>query len=197
MNLVDRAKNIILTPKTEWPAIAGEQAVVSQIFTGYVFPLALIPAIASLLGFGFIGFGFGSSLRWGIAMALIHFVSAFLGVLITAFVANFLAPNFGSQKDLARAVQLVAYSYTPSWIAGVFLIFPALGILALVGGIYGLYLLYLGLPHIMKTPQEKAGTYLVVLIVAVIVVYIVVSLVLTPIFIGILGVSALSTMPRL
>jgi hypothetical protein len=194
MNLVNRAKNIILTPKTEWPVIAAEEAVVAQIFTGYVLPLALIPAIASLLGFGLIGRGFGSSLRWGIAMGLIQFISAFLGVFVTAFVADFLAPNFGSQKNLGRAVQLVAYSYTPGWVAGVFLLFPALGILALLAGLYGLYLLYLGLPHMMQTPQDKVVTYLVVLIVVVIVVYVVISAVLTPVFMGLFGLSAFSMM---
>ena len=194
MNLVDRAKKIILTPKIEWAVIAGEEANISQLLTGYVLPLALIPTIASLLGFGFIGHGFGASLRWGIAMAMIQFVSAFLSVCITAYVADFLAPNFGSVKNLGRAMQLVAYSYTPSWVAGVLLLFPMLGILAVVAALYGLYLLYLGLPHMMKTPQDKVVTYLVVLIIAVIVVYFVISAVLTPIFMGIFGLRTLSMM---
>lgn len=194
MNLFDRAKNIIMTPKTEWPVIAGEEPNVAQILTGYVLPLVLIPTIASLLGFGFIGRGFGASLRWGIAMGLTQFVSAFLGVCITAFVADFLAPHFGSQKNLGRAMQLVAYSYTPGWVAGVFLLFPMLGILATLAMLYGLYLLYLGMPHMMKTPQDKAVAYLVVLIVVVIVVYFVISAILTPIFMGIFGLSSFSMM---
>ncbi len=192
MNVVDRAKNMILTPKTEWPAVAAEEANISRILTEYVLPLALIPAVASLLGFGFIGRGFGASLRWGLAMGIIQFVSAFLSVCITAFVADFLAPNFASEKNLGRAVQLVAYSYTPTWVAGVFLLFPALGILVLLAGLYGLFLLYLGLPHLMKTPQDKTVTYLVVLIVVVILVYFVLSAILTPVFMGIFGLSGAS-----
>lgn len=192
MNLVDRAKNIILTPKTEWPVIAGEEANIAQILTTYVVPLALIPAVASLLGFGFIGRGFGTSLRWGVAMGLIHFVSALLGVYITAFVADFLAPNFGSEKNLGKAMQLVAYSYTPGWVAGILLVFPTLGILATLAGLYGLYLIYLGLPHLMKTPQDKVVTYLIVIIVVVIVVYFVLSAILSSVFMGILGLGAYS-----
>jgi len=192
MNLVDRAKNIILTPKTEWAVVASEEPNVAQIFSGYVLPLVLIPSIASLLGFGLIGRGFGASLRWGIATAMIQFISAFLGVFITAFVADFLAPNFASQKNLGRAVQLVAYSYTPAWVAGIFLLFPMLGILATVAALYGIYLLYLGLPYMMKTPQDKAVIYLIALIVVVIVVYFVISAILTPVFMGIFGLSASS-----
>jgi hypothetical protein len=118
MNIVDRAKNIIMTPKTEWPAIASEQPVVGQIISGYVIPLALIPAVASILGFGLIGRGMVASFSWGIAMGIIGFVVAVGGVYLTAYVIDFLAPNFGSQKNFGRAMQLVAYSYTPVWWRG-------------------------------------------------------------------------------
>ncbi len=196
MTLVDRAKNIVLTPKTEWPVIATEEANISQIFTGYVIPLALIPAVGSLIGFGFVGRGYGASLRWGMAMALTQFISALVGVFISAFVANVLAPNFGSEKNLGKAMQMVAYSYTPAWVAGVLLVFPTLGILVTLAALYGLYLLYLGLPYMMKTPQDKAVVYLVVLCVVVIVVSIVLGAVLAPVFLGIFGLSSLSTIPR-
>ncbi len=36
MALVDRVKNILLTPKTEWPKIAAETATTQSIFVGYV-----------------------------------------------------------------------------------------------------------------------------------------------------------------
>jgi hypothetical protein len=113
---------------------------------------------------------------------------------IVHHVLDFLAPNFGSQKNFGRAVQLVAYSYTPSWVAGIFYIIPALGILALLAGLYGLYLLYLGLPQIMKTPDDKVVIYLVVTIVAVIIVSFILTAILTAVVFGIFGLSALSMM---
>jgi len=109
-------------------------------------------------------------------------------------VIAFLAPRFGSQQDMGRAVQLVAYSYTPAWVAGILSIVPALGILAFVGGIYGLYLMYLGLPPMMKTPQDKAIGYLVVSIIAVIVTYWIITLILTSIVFSIFGLSAMTMM---
>lgn len=192
MNLVDRAKNIIMSPKTEWPVVAGEEPNIGQIFTGYVLPLALIPTVAHIIGWGIIGSGLGASITWGIAMGLIQFISAFLGVYISAFVVDLLAPNFGSQKSLGRAVQLVAYSYTPGWVGGIFNIIPALGWLGTLASLYGLYLLYLGLPHTMKTPPDKVVVYLIVTIVVVIVVYAIIGLILTTVIFSILGLSALS-----
>ena len=42
MSLIDRAKNILLTPKTEWPVIAAEPATAQGLFTGYAAILALL-----------------------------------------------------------------------------------------------------------------------------------------------------------
>jgi hypothetical protein len=192
MNIVDRAKNIILTPKTEWTAIAAEEPNVGQIISGYVIPLALIPAIAAMLGYGLIGRGMASSFTMGIAMAIIGFVVALGGVYLTAYVIDMLAPNFGSQKNFGRAMQLVAYSYTPAWVAGILNIIPVLGVLVLVASIYGLYLMYLGFPHTMKTPDEKVVVYMVVSIVVLIVVYFVLTALLTAIVLGVFGLSAMS-----
>jgi hypothetical protein len=194
MDLVSRAKNIIMTPKTEWPVIAGEEPNVGQILTGYVLPLALIPTIASILGFGLFSFGARGSFAWGIAMGLVQLITAFVGVYVTAFVIDLLAPNFSSQKGLGRAAQLVAYSYTPAWVAGIFLLIPVIGWLAGLAGLYGLYLLYLGLPHMMKTPQDKVVVYMVVSILVLLVVYFVVSGILSTIFLGIFGLSAVGAM---
>jgi len=194
MSLVDRAKNIIMTPKTEWPVIGAEEANAGQIVSGYVIPLALIPAVASILGYGLVGRGVMTSFTWGIAMGIITFVATVAAVYLTAFVVNFLAPNFGSQKNFGRAMQLVAYSYTPAWVAGIFYIVPVLGVLTFIAAIYGLYLLYLGVPHTMKTPPDKVVVYMVVSIIALIIVYFILMAILTAIVFGIFGLSALSMM---
>ncbi len=191
MNLIERAKNIIMTPKTEWPVIAAEEPNATAILTGYVIPLALIPAVASIIGYGLIGQGFMHSFTWGIALGVTSFVSTVLGVYLTAFVVDFLAPNFGSQKNFGRAMQLVAYAYTPAWVAGVLNIVPVLGVIGSLAGLYGLYLLYLGLPHTMKTPQDKVVVYLVITVVVLLVIYMVIGAILTGIMFSVLGLSAL------
>ena len=192
MDIVERAKKIIMTPKTEWLVIAAEEPNTAQIFKGYVLPLALIQAIAHTIGLGVIGRGMMSSFSWGIAMGLIQFIVAFVGVYISAYVIGYLAPRFGSQQDMGRAVQLVAYSYTPAWVAGILSIVPALGVLVFVGGLYGLYLMYLGLPQMMKTPQDKVIGYLVVSIIASIVTCWIITLLVTAIILSVFGLSAMT-----
>ena len=194
MNLVERAKNIIITPKTEWEAVAAEEPNIQQILLGYVLPLALIPTVATIIGWGVIGmFGF-TSFTYGIAMGLVQIINAFLSVLIAGFVIDALAPSFGSQKNMGRAVQLVAYSMTPIWVAGILNIFPALGWLAGLIGLYGLFLMYLGLSPLMKTSEDKKVGYLVVSIIILIVVYFVIAAILTAILMAVFGLSILSAM---
>ena len=70
-----------------------------------------------------------------------------------------------------RALKVVAYSYTPAWVAGVLHLVPSLGALVLLATLYGLYVMYLGLPVLMRTPAEKAMPYTAVVVVCAILVF--------------------------
>jgi len=184
MNIVDRAKNILLKPKNEWNVIDQETTSGTVLVITYLVPLALIPAIAAFIGYGLFGVSiFGPSISWGFKQAIISFVSTIAGVYISACIINFLAPNFGSTKDFRKAMQLVVFSYTPIMIAGVFQAIPALSILAILG-LYGLYLLYIGIKPMMKTPDDKVGVYFLVSLLVIIAVYFIIALILTKILIG-------------
>ena len=183
--IIDRVKNVLLSPKTEWTPIEEENAPHAKVFRSYVVLLALIPAIAAFIGYGIIGYsvfgvhigGFG----WGIRQAVVQYLTMLGGVYITAYVIDALAINFGAQKDFNRAFSLVAYSYTPMFVAGVLYILPSLSWLASLAGLYGLYLLYIGLQPMMKVSAEKQTSYFVVSIIVTIVVSAVISAILAAI----------------
>jgi len=190
MNLIERAKNIMLSPKTEWEAVANEEANVQQILVSYVLPLALIPAVAIIIGWGVIGVWGFTSFNYGIAVALVQLLNAFIAVFVTSFVIDALAPSFGSQKNFGKALQLVAYSMTPVWIAGILNIIPTIGWLGSLIGIYGLVLLFFGIVPMMKTPEDKKVGYFVVSLIILLVVYFVIAAILTAILFAIFGLSA-------
>ena len=186
MNIVERAKKIIVTPKTEWDVIEGENTPTQQLLVGYVLPLSAIAAIASFIGSALLGGLLGSMLgaRVGIGGALLGAIIAVIMAVVSVFVIGFivdaLAPTFGGQKNMNQALKLVAYSYTPGWVFGILAIIPFLGWLAaLVGAIYGIYVMYLGLPKLMKSPPEKSVPYLIVVIVCAIVLWWVIALLST------------------
>ena len=183
MDLVKRAQNIILKPKEEWAVIKDEPTTVPQLFTKYACILAAIPAVAMFLGWALMGFRvpFRGASWTGRALmyAIFSYVLGLVSVYIFGFVINALAPNFGSTQGLPMAMKLAVYSMTPGWVAGVFHIIPALGILAAIGSLYGLYILYLGFSHpLMGTPKDKVVGYMVVSAIVMIVLTFVVSAIL-------------------
>lgn len=182
--LAERVKGILLTPKTEWPVIDAEPSSIGDIYRGYVVPLAAVPAVCAALGGVLWGHSLlGITYRPSIASALVGAVTSFLltliGVYLLALVIDALAPTFAATRDRTRAFKLAAYSGTAAWVAGLFQLVPGLGWLSILG-IYGLYLLYIGLPVLMRAPQDKAMPYTAATILAAIVLSIVVGLLTAP-----------------
>ncbi|MCU0761135.1 MAG: YIP1 family protein [Steroidobacteraceae bacterium] len=165
--LFERAKNVLLLPKTEWPVIAAEPATTGTIYKDYLVWLAAIPAVLGFVDATVFGYGvpFMGSIRIGVGAALqgavVSFVLTLAGIYVFSLIVNALAPTFGATKDGVQALKVVAYSATSGLvIGGVATLVPWLGgLLTLGAAIYGIYLLYLGLPPTMKCPPEKAGTY--------------------------------------
>jgi hypothetical protein len=168
-SIIDRAKAIILTPKDEWAKIAAEGTPQGDILKGYVLPLAAIGPVAGFIGgqvfgYGALGFSYKPGLVWSLSTAIITFVLSIVAVFVLTFIADQLAPKFGGVSNRAQAFKLVAYSYTASWLAGVFGLIPSLAFFSILG-FYSFYLLYAGALPLMKVPQDKAVGYTVVTVV--------------------------------
>ncbi|MBE3072321.1 MAG: YIP1 family protein [Acidobacteria bacterium] len=183
MNLQKRIINILTKPKEEWPVIATEQTSVAALYSGYIAPLAAIPPVCSFIGmsvfgaaiplFGSLGFG---PAYW-LTTSIVSYVLGLVGVYVGAFVIQKLAPTFQSEPNLIQALKLVAYASTATWVAGIFSLIPPLAILGILAALYGIYLFYLGVTPLMKTPQDKVIPYMVVAAIVIIVVYVVISVV--------------------
>jgi hypothetical protein len=103
-------------------------------------------------------------------------VLTLVAVYVLSIIIDKLAPTFSGTPSQIQALKVATYSYTASWVAGIFLLVPALSFLSILG-VYSLYLLYLGLPVLMKSPADKALNYTVVVIIAAIVLFMAIGLV--------------------
>ncbi len=182
--LIARVKNILLTPKTEWPVIAGETETVQSLYLNYILVLAAVPVVAhfikfSILGIGGFGFGFREGIGTGIERTIVHYALTLGMVFVSALIADLPAPNFGSPKIQIQALKAVAYGWTASWVAGIGMILGVwLGsLLALAAFIYSIYLFNLGLKETMKCPPEKAAGHTAVTVILTIVATILINLV--------------------
>ncbi len=176
--LIARVKGMILAPADEWRAIQREPVELVPLMTRYVMILAAIPAIAGMLLLMAFGLFFTA-----IASAIVGYVLSVIGVIVTAKIVEILAPKFGGPSDADAALKLAAFAPTVAWVAGAAIIVPILGgLVALVGAFYALYTLYVGVPIVMRVPQEKALTFTLAVIGVAIVVNLAVRL-LTGVFV--------------
>lgn len=196
-SLVSRVQAILLKPDAEWDRIEAEPATVQGLFTGYACILALIPAVAQLIGSFIPVCVFGVCVHrnpiFAVIGAAVAYVIGLVGVYVTALIADELAPSFGGTKNRIAALKLIIYSWTAAWLAGIFAILPALAVLSLLG-LYSFYLLYRGAPKLMKVPQDKEIGYIAVTIIVAFVVFAVIGVISTMVVgMGAMGVGAATT----
>ncbi len=174
MNLIERAKRILLQPRETWAAIDAEPTDIATLYTRYAMILAAIPAVCGFIGLSLIGFSaFGVSVRVpllsGLVNMVLSYVLSLVGIFVLGLIIDALAPSFGGQKNAIQALKVAVYASTAAMLGGVFSLVPALSVLGLLAALYSIYLLYLGLPVLMKSAPEKSVVYTVVVLVAAIV----------------------------
>lgn len=174
MNIVERAKSILLSPRPTWEVIDTEQTDVAKLYTGYLMILAAIPAVCGFIGMSIIGMGmFGVSMRVpflaGLANMVVSYVLSLVGAYVLALIIAWLAPRFGGVGNRLQALKVAVYASTAAMLGGIFALIPMLTMLSLIASLYSIYLLYTGLPILMKSAREKAVAYTALVIVAAIV----------------------------
>jgi len=160
----ERVKSILLRPQSTWDAIAAEpDDDVVRLYKSYAVPLAALSALWLAIGLLFFRWGGGAFAQTlkpvqAIISGLFQFVVILISIAIMGVVINALAPRFGGTANSARAHKVAVYASTAALLAGVFSLHPMLSILGLLS-FYSLGLLFIGLPRLMPTPDEKRVPY--------------------------------------
>jgi hypothetical protein len=164
VNVAWRVRSILRDPSGAWQEIEREPGDAASLLAGYVAWLALVPAVFGFIGAFVVGAvvpGAGSvraPLMMSLSGAVFGYVASCATVLVLGLVIELLAPLFGGRRDFTNAFKLAVYAYTPVWLAGIFTVAPGLRFLGLFG-LYGAYILWTGLPVLMKAPEQKVLTF--------------------------------------
>ena len=171
--ILGRLKPLLTSPKTEWAEIAGEEANIGDLYKSWIIPLAGLAAIAGFIGANIIAITnrfISVQPLDALLLAIVSLLITLASVYVLALVIDALAPTFGAEKNFGQAFKVAAYAPAAMWVASLFQIVPWLGFLSFVGGIYSLYLLFVGLPILMKPAEDKAVTYTISAIVIMVVI---------------------------
>lgn len=157
-------KGLLFAPRSEWLAIRDANRGAFAVFAGWVVPLALLPFSATVLRFFLFSSIFG--IDTGIATAPVlladaagQYVFLLAWIWAVAWGADWLAPKFSAPRAFSRAFSAVAYALAPSFLLSLTTMFPLIGVLAIGGALWSVWLLRLGLPRLMASPAEKSTPY--------------------------------------
>ncbi len=188
MSIKDRAKDILLKPRSEWEEIAKEPATVSGLFTGYAMILAALPAIATILALGIFGIGQDAvamtGMSTGLGDTIVRTVIGYavgLGMLyLMALIVKSVSPSFNGKSDMVQSLKLMTYASTPSWLIGIVTPFladaPLIGLLLSIGTLaFVVYLIYTGLRPVLDVPHDKVAGFTVVIVLVYVVMIVLVA----------------------
>ena len=170
MNAVARVKAILIDPAAAWRGFEKDIGDPAYLLSRYVAVLALIPALSSFVGATLIGVvaPSGTILRTdligGLFGAIFSYAASCAIVVLLGLIIDLLAPRFGGRRDFEDAFKLAVYSFTPLWLAGMFLLLPGLRFLLLTG-VYGIYLFWLGAPRLAKVPEQQSANFTLVIVI--------------------------------
>lgn len=187
MSLFEKVQSILIRPKNRWPEIRDEETTIRDLYLPYVIILAGIPVLARLIGSTVIGMSF-FHVRYrtpffdALGYAVLSYALSLAGMYVFAFIIQLLAPRFLSEKSITKALRLTVYSSTAYWVAGVLFMVPDLHLAGFILSLYGLYLLYLGLPVMLATPKKEVLPFFGLIIAVGFILFVLTSLLATLIF---------------
>ena len=192
MKIVNQAIEIITKPKEALKKYKDVKVTKEELLI-YLGIVTIPTLLGYIIGYGVVGIGgYGWSYKvpigWAVGWGIAQFILMIIGVIVFGYVFNMLAQHFSSKENLMQAMKLVTYAITPVLIAGILNVVPGIGgIIVFLALLYSLYILYLGLPIYMGTPEDKRIIYLIVAIIVYFVIMMVISWLVSSIMWGLIG----------
>lgn len=157
--IFSRAYGLLREPNKEWQQIKAEQTTIPNILLGYVAPLAAIPPVCGLIGAMLFEPVRLRAIHTEITSVVVTWIVTIALVFLLGLLVNTLADQFDADRDELAAQKIAAYSLTPSFLSGLFSLWPPLWWLSLFALAAMVFIMYRGLPILMKAPQERALHY--------------------------------------
>jgi hypothetical protein len=154
---------VLVAPETAIASIAADPPSGARAFFGAAVWLGSLPPLFAAIGTITFGWRLGVEplllpLGTVVAIGVAYFVLLLFGFLSTAAVARWMASTYGADTSWSRSFALVTLVGAPLAIGSVVHLYPNafVNVLVLVPTlIWSMYLLYRGLPAIMKTDPGR------------------------------------------
>jgi hypothetical protein len=162
--ILNHVWGLLSHPDKEWEVIGAEPCTIGNCYLRHVLVLAALPAVSAFIGTTQVGLqiGVGSAVKLSFPSALmigaVFYVAILVAVVMMGEFIHWMARTYGAEAPIERCVVLSAYTATPLFLAGVLALYPLLWLNMLIGLLalaYTVYLLYVGVPIVMRIPKEQ------------------------------------------
>ncbi len=155
---------LLIRPKTQWQRIAEKDnfGLFSAVLYTAVF--ACIPAAAWYYGTTKIGWtvGDGDIVRMtadsAAVIIMLFYFTMIASVLAIGYMIHWMSETYGADSSVAKGVTIAGMSAMPLFFAGAVGFVPVFWVALLIGVSavgYAIYILYLGIPIVMRIPEER------------------------------------------
>ena len=155
---------IMLSPRSAWESIRDQEDSVLMTYLKFVIPVALVPAVAWYFGAVAVGWEFGDRvirLTSGSALQImaLFYIAMLVGTGALGYMVHWMSETYEAHTStISKGVRISAYTLAPMFVCGVIGFYPILWLDLLVGCVaaaYAVYLLYIGVPIVMRIPGER------------------------------------------
>lgn len=162
--MIGHVFGLLLQPRRQWRKIAQLSDRELPRYLLYPVILGLLPAIAWYYGTTAVGWEVGDSgnirltERSAATIAVLFYFTQLAAIWGVGYMIHWMSATYGAESSVIKGMVLSGFTATPLMIAGAVGFHPLFWIDMLVGIAavsYAVYLLYSGIPPVMKVPEER------------------------------------------
>lgn len=163
--MIQHGLGLLARPRAQWKAIGAQPESTLTTFVLYPCIMAILPAVAWYYGTTQVGWTVGDdgspiklTVQSARAICILFYVTMVACVGIIGYFIHWMSETYGADSSLVKGVVIAGFTATPLFLAGLVGFYPILWLDMLVGVVaisWAVYLLYLGIPIVMKIPEER------------------------------------------
>jgi len=158
----------LIQPARHWASLADNCLFNYRGHIAYPLVLALIPAFAWYYGITEVGWRVanGEPIRVtpesAFPVIILFYLAMIFSVVVIGYLTHWMSKTYGANTSLAKGISVTGFFATPLFLFGIVGVYPLLWLNMSIGIVaisWTIYLLYTGIPIVMKLPNDRAFLY--------------------------------------
>ena len=163
--MIQHTFGLLTRPANQWRTIAELPESSFRTLVLYPCIMAILPAVAWYYGTSRVGWSVGDhgdtiklTVESARQLSVLFYLAMVACVVVIGYFIHWMSDTYGADSTVTKGIVIAGMASTPMFLAGAVGFYPLLWLDLLIGVAavsWAVYLLYLGIPIIMKIPEER------------------------------------------